>query len=690
MRPQARPIEFQSYGTKEVVNYSAIANKAKQLSDNVRTVAFDQVNDSITFKSSLIHDKPPVSIKPSDNSINNVSSINCTDGSTITGITSDSSNTDPTKAISSLIINDLNERIENLEDKTQNQTATENETTFTGNVTADTFNGFHLGFNNSFYTIPAIPIIGSDLGMEVGRFIDFHKNTNTSTDYAARIYFASTAFHISNSTILDTGDIKARNCISNSGNLNDIVSRTKSLESKNTEQDDRLDALESKDIAHEERLGSIEAVDTAQNETISNINTKNDEQDERLDTIDKTKLTISYPNVNATATVESIDENNNLRTNLRFKINIIFDDPHYIPIFTNESKAIATFRYCYASPDHSGYDKSAVIWANRSNGENVITSDEGTIESYDIRVGAIEIILNITLPYEAYLEEAYDPYYLYWAVSPHPTSDEYIISKNLACDNEERLSSTESKNTEQDTRLDTLEATTIPSITRDISNLKQADTVLHQESVNYYDYSREHIEEIENTTIPAINTKNNEQDSRISKLESKISNLLNSIYPVGSIYLSLTKSPPSLGGTWELIDEGKFLFSTTSTSGETGGSYHHTHATSGHVLTVGEMPMHKHTFNGNKITGTVYDIMKYDTTGQTNKNPEGAFSVNRYGSRTWQGTDGSNRAFSLTFTATPTGSISYEGNNQAHTHGDTEAEYHIPPYITCFMYKRTA
>ena len=50
MRPQARPIEFQSYGNKEVVNYSAIANKAKQLSDNVRTVAFDQVNDSITFK----------------------------------------------------------------------------------------------------------------------------------------------------------------------------------------------------------------------------------------------------------------------------------------------------------------------------------------------------------------------------------------------------------------------------------------------------------------------------------------------------------------------------------------------------------------------------------------------------------------------------------------------------------------
>lgn len=73
-----------------------------------------------------------------------------------------------------------------------------------------------------------------------------------------------------------------------------------------------------------------------------------------------------------------------------------------------------------------------------------------------------------------------------------------------------------------------------------------------------------------------------------------------------------------------------------------------------------------------------------------NKDPEGVFSVGRYGSRTWDGKDGSNRAFSLTFSGTPSGSISYEGNNQVHNHAETEAEYHIPQYITCFMYKRTA
>ena len=1009
-----------------VVNYSALSNQSKSLTDGVRTIDFDSITQSIQFRTNINQTTTPIKIHPITNTINNVSKINFNDTSTITGITSDSSNTDPTKAISANILTDLNSRFTALETKTQNQTASENETVFTGNVTADTFNGYHLGFNNRFYTLPAIPYVNTDLVMEVGRYIDFHYNAASGTDYTSRLRISKPGTLYYDHSFIVSADIKARNCISDNGNLHDAINKIAALETKNTEQDTRLDTLESKDIAHEERLGSIEAMDTAQNETISNINTKNDEQDERLDTIDKTKLTISYPNVNATATVESIDENNDLRTNLRFKVNIIFDDPHYIPIFTNESKAIATFRYCYASPEHSGYDKSAVIWANRSNGENVITSDEGTIESYDIRVGAIEIILNITLPYEAYLEEAYDPYYLYWAVSPHPTSDEYIISKNLACDNEERLSSTETKNTEQDTRLDTLETknteqdtrldtleskdiafeerigsieamdtaqnetlnnintknteqderldalyknkmyvtyeggTVAPDITREITpelseeltavfNIKltltfedktqpptlatgterllhyiityyiiengeqkliQADniisyknengnvtwystvgftlnnaiiekgkisfdlsykrsnhdepsmwngsfagsnryfkgSVLTQPTINEYFISKNLAYDNEERLSAATN-KNNEQDvrlngfddslvgldNRLNTLESNqitltmkkfehykynilgtasfanniftfvfeeqpttgsinfigdffdgnetlpstdftmfftngayskmeivyktgiltnvfqgeynsttltfklfgnngnqslnsfeesslsihmpnekvitrtqdtkslnilsddladnnvysASKLLDIIYPVGSIYLTFNQSPPAIG-TWELISGGYFLQSTTTSSGETGGSTTHSHKTADHVLTVGEMPKHKHTFKGNKITGTVYDIMKYDTTGQTNKDPEGAFSVNRYGSRTWQGTDGSNRAFSLTFTATPTGTISYEGNNQPHNHGNTEAEYHIPPYITCFMYKRTA
>ena len=735
MRPDKQNINFAS---KEVVNYSAIANKAKSLSDGIRSIDFDRINDSIVFNSSLVHNRPKIHVKPSNNSVNNVSEINFNDNSTLTGITSDSSNTDPTKAISSMVMIDVNNRIEQLESKTQNQTATANETTFTGNVTADTFNGYHLGFNNRFYTIPAIPVIGPDLVMEVGRYIDFHYNGATGTDKTSRLYISKPGtLYYDHSFVVNGGDIKARNCIADGGDLNNIASRTKSLESKNTEQDtrltnietknteqdERLDALESKDIAQDERLGSIEAMDTAQNETLSNINTKNDEQDTRLTnietknteqdtrltnietknteqderigsieamdtaqnetisiintknneqdtrldtleiinteqdtriytldrkdleqdtrldtlesknteqdfrlvTIEQNTLRVSNTNTKATLEVTNIDENNDPRPTFRFRVNLTFQDPNFIPTFTSESKVIIRFRFYLINSSGGATEKTGYVSADSSNG---LTSNF-TIESSSIQKGSIELILNLTLPLQKFtLGDIFEKEYNPDAIITTATSNQYIISKNLTSDNDTRLS--------------------------------------------------------------AAVSKNNEQDTRLSKLESKIASLLNSIYPVGSIYLSLTKSPPSLGGTWELIDEGKFLYSTTTTSGETGGSLHHVHKTSGHVLTVGEMPMHKHTFNGNKISGTVSDIVIYDGKGMKKENPTGCFSWEKYGSQTWQGQSSNNAGLKISFTATPTGSISYEGNNQAHTHGDTEAEYHIPPYITCFMYKRTA
>ena len=717
MRPDKQNINFAS---KEVVNYSAIANKAKSLSDGIRSIDFDRINDSIVFNSSLVHNRPKIHIKPSNNSVNNVSEINFNDNSTLTGITSDSSNTDPTKALSANILTDLNSRFKVLEDKTQNQTATANETTFTGNITADTFNGYHLGFNNRFYTLPAIPFVNTDLVMEVGRYIDFHYNGATNKDYTSRLYISKPGtLYYDHSFIVSGGDIKARNCISDGGNLNDIASRTKSIETKNTEQDTRLDALESKDIAQDERLGSIEAMDTAQNETINNINTKNDEQDTRLtnietknteqdtrltnietknteqdgrlDELENSKLTVVYYSTNASINVVCLDSLDEYIYRPRFKVSIIFEDSEYYPSFTSENTLLASYIVKLKIINNNTlYTLKKNIYSREVDGKVEISGSNMIILNWVIQKGRIDINLTDDGSQPVIILGINDQNYYPNALIQYPVVDNYLVSKNLAHDNEERLTAATNKNTEQDTRLDTLETTTVPAITTDISNLQKADGILHEESVRYYDYSREHIEEIENTKIPAIDTKNTEQDTRISKLESKISNLLNSIYPVGSIYLSLTKSPPSLGGTWELIDEGKFLYSTTTTSGETGGSLHHTHKTSGHVLTVGEMPMHKHTFNGNKISGTVSDIVIYDGKGMKKENPTGCFSWEKYGSQTWQGQSSNNAGLKISFTATPTGSISYEGNNQAHTHGDTEAEYHIPPYITCFMYKRTA
>ena len=66
--------------------------------------------------------------------------------------------------------------------------------------------------------------------------------------------------------------------------------------------------------------------------------------------------------------------------------------------------------------------------------------------------------------------------------------------------------------------------------------------------------------------------------------------LINAIYPVGSIYMSVNSTSPAtlFGGTWQRIQD-RFLLSAGSTysAGATGGEATHT-------LTSGEMPSHKH------------------------------------------------------------------------------------------------
>ena len=70
-------------------------------------------------------------------------------------------------------------------------------------------------------------------------------------------------------------------------------------------------------------------------------------------------------------------------------------------------------------------------------------------------------------------------------------------------------------------------------------------------------------------------------------------NILQSVYPVGSIYMSTASTSPAelFAGTWERIKD-RFLLAVgdTYTAGSTGGEATHT-------LTVGEMPAHKHSTN---------------------------------------------------------------------------------------------
>ena len=75
--------------------------------------------------------------------------------------------------------------------------------------------------------------------------------------------------------------------------------------------------------------------------------------------------------------------------------------------------------------------------------------------------------------------------------------------------------------------------------------------------------------------------------------------IINLIYPVGSIYMSVASTDPGSvmpGTTWARLKD-KFLLGAgdTYTAGNTGGSATHT-------LTTNEMPSHNHSFTGSSVT----------------------------------------------------------------------------------------
>lgn len=169
-------------------------------------------------------------------------------------------------------------------------------------------------------------------------------------------------------------------------------------------------------------------------------------------------------------------------------------------------------------------------------------------------------------------------------------------------------------------------------------------------------------------------------------LNIKNIDLLNSIYPVGSIYMTTsTSSPASLfGGTWEQLKD-KFLLGA--------GNYYAVNTTGGessHTLTTAEMPSHYHGYT--KATGVG------DTTLTIDQIPSHSHSIMNHG---WDGGgDGlwyaSRRSNSGTLKTKSTGggqahnhSLSTQSDNTSSTDGGS-AHNNMPPYLAVYMWKRTA
>lgn len=162
--------------------------------------------------------------------------------------------------------------------------------------------------------------------------------------------------------------------------------------------------------------------------------------------------------------------------------------------------------------------------------------------------------------------------------------------------------------------------------------------------------------------------------NRVSILESSVAytnKLLNLIYPVGSIYMSVNNVSPAsfLGGTWVALQD-RFLIGAGQqyAVNSTGGSTTHT-------LTTAEMPSHNHTFSGNSLAAHSHNFGVFNADVSTRVDYLTEEAGTNWGTSFTKGIHSSG-AMAIS------GGISSTGSSQAHSI--------MNPYLAVYMWKRTA
>ena len=155
--------------------------------------------------------------------------------------------------------------------------------------------------------------------------------------------------------------------------------------------------------------------------------------------------------------------------------------------------------------------------------------------------------------------------------------------------------------------------------------------------------------------------------------------VLDSIYPVGSIYMSITSTDPStmFGGTWEQI-QGRFLIgqNTTYTAGSTGGA-----ATV--ALTARQMPKHGHNIYAWDSNNSNYDAYHWTSNGTTaTKATSGGKVGVTWNSAAFKTAGNSGMGNTRYGSGDPIGVTDQSGAGTAHNN--------MPPYLAVYIWKRTA
>lgn len=171
--------------------------------------------------------------------------------------------------------------------------------------------------------------------------------------------------------------------------------------------------------------------------------------------------------------------------------------------------------------------------------------------------------------------------------------------------------------------------------------------------------AQNHVDNLATQTEATTATDNTKTMTPLRTKQLLDSKLLNMVYPIGSIYMSVNSATPAtlFGGTWERFANGRVLVgvdetdTALATSGKQGGS-------------VNGIAEHTHPFSGTTGYATL-------VTGVTS-NADVSFSTNSSG----QGFKSSTHTHTISGTTTKTGDNTNHANWQ--------------PFTTVYMWKRTA
>ena len=175
--------------------------------------------------------------------------------------------------------------------------------------------------------------------------------------------------------------------------------------------------------------------------------------------------------------------------------------------------------------------------------------------------------------------------------------------------------------------------------------------------------------------IGKVSTENAFEVSMDTKLSGDFTingkTIFDLIYPVGSIYMSVNETDPSLlfGGTWTAWGKGR-----TPVGVNTSGTFNIVEKNGGsetHTLTITEMPSHTHTQNSHR-----HDYGRPALFGGENSD-DGSIFTPRYTGKTSSQYKGNSNGWT---------EMSYTTATNKNT-GGGGAHNNLQPYITCYMWK---